>query len=36
MCVSDLDLSKAPQAGTSYKKLPDDFLPPPASNCTTL
>jgi paired amphipathic helix protein Sin3a len=36
MCVSDLDLSKAPQAGTSYKKLPDDFCPPPASNCTTL
>jgi histone deacetylase complex regulatory component SIN3 len=36
MCVSDLDLSKAPQAGTSYKKLPDDFLPPPASNCTVL
>jgi histone deacetylase complex regulatory component SIN3 len=36
MCVSDLDLSKAIQAGTSYKKLPDDFCPPPASNCTTL
>jgi histone deacetylase complex regulatory component SIN3 len=36
MCVSDLDLSKAIQAGTSYKKLPDDFFPPPASNCTVL
>jgi paired amphipathic helix protein Sin3a len=36
MCVSDLDLSKAIQAGTSYKKLPDDFCPPPASNCTIL
>jgi histone deacetylase complex regulatory component SIN3 len=36
MCVGDLDLSKAIQAGTSYKKLPDDFCPPPASNCSTL
>ena len=36
MCVADLDLTKAPQAGTSYKKLPDDFSVPPASNCTIL